>query len=64
MATLFAEWGFLWEEHAVKKNMICIWYDRDAEAAARFYVETFPDSTVNSVYRAPGDYPSGKEGTC
>ena len=42
--------------------MICIWYDRDAEAAARFYAETFPDSTVNSVYRAPGDYPSGKEG--
>ncbi|WCK14842.1 VOC family protein [Agrobacterium tumefaciens] len=46
----------------MKKNMICIWYDRDAEAAARFYAETFPDSTVNSVYRAPGDYPSGKEG--
>lgn len=46
----------------MKKNMICIWYDRDAEAAARFYADTFPDSTVNSVYRAPGDYPSGKEG--
>ena len=44
------------------KNTICVWYDKDAEAAARFYAETFPDSTVGAVYRAPGDYPSGKEG--
>ncbi|CDN95034.1 MULTISPECIES: VOC family protein [Agrobacterium tumefaciens complex] len=46
----------------MKKNMICIWYDRDAEAAARFYASTFPDSVVSNVYRAPSDYPSGKEG--
>ena len=44
------------------KNTICLWYDRDAEAAARFYAETFPDSSVQAVHRAPGDYPSGKEG--
>ena len=44
------------------KNTICIWYDKDAEAAARFYAETFPDSAVGAVHRAPGDYPSGKEG--
>lgn len=44
------------------KNTICLWYDRDAEAAARFYAETFPDSSVDAVYRAPSDYPSGKEG--
>ncbi len=44
------------------KNTICIWYDKDAEAAARFYAEVFPDSKVTGVYRAPGDYPSGKEG--
>ena len=44
------------------KNTICLWYDGDAEAAARFYAETFPDSTVGAVYRAPGDYPSGKKG--
>lgn len=44
------------------KNTICIWYDRDAEAAARFYAQVFPDSRVTQVYRAPGDYPSGKEG--
>lgn len=44
------------------KNTICIWFDRDAEAAARFYAQTFPNSSVNGVYRAPGDFPSGKEG--
>ena len=47
-------------QHA--KNMICLWYDRDAEDAARFYAGTFPDSSVGAVYRAPGDYPSGKKG--
>src|SRR6187397_2275443 len=44
------------------KNTICLWYDKDAEAAARFYAETFPDSSVGTVWRAPGDYPSGKKG--
>src|SRR5919112_1194327 len=44
------------------KNTICLWYDKDAEAAARFYAETFPDSAVGAVHRAPGDYPAGKEG--
>ena len=46
----------------IAKNTICVWYDKDAEAAARFYAETFPDSSVGAVHRAPGDYPSGKEG--
>ena len=44
------------------KNTICLWYDRDAEAAARFYAETFPDSSVRAVHRAPGDFPSGRQG--
>lgn len=44
------------------KNTICIWFDREAEDAARFYAKTFPDSSVGGVFRAPGDYPSGKEG--
>lgn len=44
------------------KNTICLWYDGDAEEAARFYARTFPDSSVEAVYRAPGDYPSGKQG--
>lgn len=46
----------------IAKNTICIWYDKDAETAARFYEETFPESKVGNVYRAPGDYPSGKQG--
>ena len=44
------------------KNTICVWYDKEAEAAARFYAATFPDSAVRAVHRAPGDFPSGKEG--
>src|SRR5262245_7151724 len=44
------------------KNTICVWYDKDAEAAARFYAKTFPDSAVGTIWRAPGDYPSGKKG--
>ena len=44
------------------KNTICVWYDKDAEAAARFYAEIFPDSAVTAVHRAPSDYPSGKKG--
>jgi predicted 3-demethylubiquinone-9 3-methyltransferase (glyoxalase superfamily) len=47
---------------AMAKNTICLWYDKDAEAAARFYAATFPNSSVGAVYRAPGDYPSGKAG--
>ncbi len=44
------------------KNTICLWYDGTAEDAARFYAETFPDSEVTAVHRAPGDFPSGKKG--
>jgi predicted 3-demethylubiquinone-9 3-methyltransferase (glyoxalase superfamily) len=44
------------------KNTICLWYDGGAEDAARFYAKTFPDSSVVASHRAPGDYPSGKQG--
>ena len=44
------------------KNTICLWYDRDAEAAARFYAKTFPNSSVGAVHRAPADFPNGKKG--
>ena len=44
------------------RNAICLWYDKDAEEAAHFYAKTFPDSAVTAVRRAPGDYPSGKQG--
>jgi predicted 3-demethylubiquinone-9 3-methyltransferase (glyoxalase superfamily) len=44
------------------KNVICLWYDRAAEEAAKFYAKTFPDSRVTAVHKAPGDFPDGKEG--
>ena len=44
------------------KNTICLWYQGDALEAARFYAQTFPDSTVGQIHRAPGDYPDGKQG--
>ncbi|WP_067060793.1 VOC family protein [Roseateles chitosanitabidus] len=44
------------------KNTVCVWYDKDAEAAAHFYAKTFPDSRVDEVIHAPGDFPSGKQG--
>src|SRR6188508_1598179 len=44
------------------KNTICLWFDKDAEAAARFYAATFPNSKVTRVHQAPGDYPDGKQG--
>jgi predicted 3-demethylubiquinone-9 3-methyltransferase (glyoxalase superfamily) len=46
----------------VHKNRICLWYDRDAEEAARFYARTFPDSSVGAVFRSPSDFPGGKAG--
>lgn len=46
----------------MSKNTICLWYDHDAEEAARFYARTFPDSAVRAVHRAPSDYPGGKAG--
>ena len=44
------------------KNMICLWFNRDALDAAQFYAATFPDSSVDRVMRAPSDFPDGKEG--
>ncbi len=44
------------------KNTICLWYEGEAEAAAHFYAETFPDSHVGSIHRAPSDTPGNKAG--
>ena len=46
----------------VAKNTLCLWYDGTALEAAQFYAATFPDSSVGAVHRAPGDFPSGKQG--
>ena len=45
-----------------RKIQPCLWFNKNAEEAARFYAETFPDSRIDSIERAPGDYPSGKAG--
>lgn len=44
------------------KNVICLWYNGTAEEAAQFYAQTFPNSAVTGVHRAPGDFPTGKQG--
>jgi predicted 3-demethylubiquinone-9 3-methyltransferase (glyoxalase superfamily) len=44
------------------KNTVCLWYDKDAQEAARFYAATFPDSKVTAVHKAPSDFPGGKKG--
>jgi len=46
----------------MSKATICLWFNHDAEEAARFYAATFPDSRVGAVHRAPSDYPGGSEG--
>lgn len=48
--------------HSIPKNIVCLWFDGDAEAAGRFYAATFPDSSVDEVYRAPTDFPGGRAG--
>ena len=46
----------------IPKNTICLWYESDALDAATFYAETFPDSEVRGVFRAPADFPGGTAG--
>jgi len=46
----------------IPKNLVCLWYDHDAQAAAEFYAATFPDTRVTGIHHAPGDYPDGKKG--
>ncbi|WP_347455558.1 VOC family protein [Acinetobacter thermotolerans] len=46
----------------IAKNTVCLWYDHDAEEAARFYAEIFPDSSLDAIHHAATDYPSGTEG--
>ena len=46
----------------MNKNRICLWYDRDAEEAARFNTSIFPGSSRGAICRAPSDYPDGQAG--
>lgn len=46
----------------IPKNTICLWFESGAEEAAKFYAATFPESSVDAVFYAPSDFPSGKKG--
>jgi 2-polyprenyl-6-hydroxyphenyl methylase/3-demethylubiquinone-9 3-methyltransferase len=46
----------------IARNTICLWFDGTAEDAARFYAATFPDSSVDAVWRTPSDFPGGRAG--
>ncbi|HTL47608.1 MAG TPA: VOC family protein [Verrucomicrobiae bacterium] len=46
-----------------KVNLVtCLWFDKNAEEAAKFYAATFPNSRVTAVHKSPADYPNGKAG--
>lgn len=47
----------------MQKIIPCLWFDGQAEAAARFYTSLLPDSRVDRVMRSPTDTPSGPAGT-
>lgn len=46
----------------IPKNVVCLWYDKEAKEAAEFYASVFPDTEVTRVTIAPSDFPSGKKG--
>src|SRR5258705_7768108 len=46
----------------MKKNTICLWFERNADEAARFYTGLFPQSSLGAIHKAPSDYPDGKAG--
>jgi predicted 3-demethylubiquinone-9 3-methyltransferase (glyoxalase superfamily) len=40
----------------------CLWFDKDAESAARFYVSLVPGSALMHTLRSPGSWPGGEAG--
>ena len=40
----------------------CLWFNKNAEEAAKFYAATFPESRIIAIHKSPSDYPSGKAG--
>jgi predicted 3-demethylubiquinone-9 3-methyltransferase (glyoxalase superfamily) len=41
----------------------CLWFDGEAEEAAKFYVSLLPGSRIETVQKNPADGPAGKAGT-
>jgi predicted 3-demethylubiquinone-9 3-methyltransferase (glyoxalase superfamily) len=46
----------------MQKVTPCLWFDGQAEQAARYYVSLLPDSRIDQVVRSPADTPSGPAG--
>ena len=46
----------------MSKVYSCLWFDKNAEEAASFYVSLLPDSQIDKVWNSPSDNPSTKEG--
>jgi 2-polyprenyl-6-hydroxyphenyl methylase/3-demethylubiquinone-9 3-methyltransferase len=40
----------------------CLWFNKNAVQAAKFYTKTFPNSRITAVRKSPTDYPNGKAG--
>jgi len=45
------------------KISTCLWFDGNAEEAARFYTAIFPNSRIDRIDVSPADTPSGPEGS-
>jgi predicted 3-demethylubiquinone-9 3-methyltransferase (glyoxalase superfamily) len=50
------------KESSMSKIAPCLWFDGQAEEAAKFYVSLLPNSRIDGIHRSPTDYPSGKKG--
>ena len=46
----------------MSKIVPCLWFDGQAEEAARFYTSLLPGSRIDRVMRSPADNPSTPEG--
>ena len=45
------------------KNLVCLWYNHDAEDAANFYAATFPDTRVTASTARPPTTPTARPAT-
>ncbi len=47
---------------SAQKITPCLWFESNAEDAARFYTSIFPNSSIDAVHKAKSDTPANKEG--
>ena len=46
------------------KIVPCLWFDGNAEEAARFYVTLLPDSRIEQILRSPAETPAARPVWC